>query len=187
MKTKLGGVNAMYPSLTTVVGATVNGKANFITIAHVGIMNHGTPQYISVSLGKVHHTNQGIHEHRTFSVNVPRRGQEVETDYVGLVSGKKTDKSEVFDVFYGTTETAPMIASFPVIMECRLVRVVDFETHDVFIGEIVETHVDEDVLTNGKIDVSKVEPLLFDMGTMKYWGIGEEIAQCWSVGKQMKK
>ena len=50
----IGPVNALYPMPTTLVGTTVNGKPNFLTIAHVGILNHGTPQYLSLSLGKVH-------------------------------------------------------------------------------------------------------------------------------------
>jgi hypothetical protein len=38
MKVKLGAVNCLYPMPTTLVGANVNGKPNYITIAHVGIM-----------------------------------------------------------------------------------------------------------------------------------------------------
>lgn len=184
---QLGPVNAMYPSLTTIVGATVDGKANFLAVAHVGIMNHGTPQYISIGLAKFHHTNKGIHEHKTFSVNVPSRDLVVETDYVGLVTGKKTDKSGLFELFYGETKTAPMITSCPVVMECRLHSVVDFPTHDIFVGEIVETWADENILTNEKIDIAKIDPLLFDMNSVKYWSLGEEVAKCWNIGKELKK
>ncbi len=183
----IGKVNALYPSLTTIVGATVNGKPNFLAIAHVGIMNHGTPQYLSFGISKAHFTNQGIIENKAFSVNIPSRDQVVETDYVGLVTGKNTDKSEVFEIFYGETRTAPMIQSCPVVMECRLDRTIDFETHDVFIGEIVKTYASENVLTKGKIDISKVNPLLFDMNSVKYWSLGEAVTGAWNVGKQMKK
>ncbi len=183
---KIGPVNAMYPSLTTIVGATVNGKPNFLTIAHVGIMNAGTPQYISVGLNKAHYTNQGIYENKTFSVNIPSRKMVVETDYVGIVSGKKTDKSRLFDVFYGITETAPMISKCPVIMECRLHHVVEFPAHDIFIGEIVETYANQSALTDDKIDIRKVDPLLFDMGSKEYWSLGDPVAKAWNVGKQLK-
>ncbi len=64
----IGAVNALYPMPTTLVGATVNGKPNFLTVAHVGILNHGTPQYLSIGLGKGHYSNAGIHENRTFSI-----------------------------------------------------------------------------------------------------------------------
>jgi flavin reductase (DIM6/NTAB) family NADH-FMN oxidoreductase RutF len=187
MKKTLGPVNALYPSLTTIVGAMVDGKPNFLTIAHVGILNHGTPQYISVGLGKVHYTNRGIHENRAFSVNIPGQDLVAEADYVGLVSGKKTDKSGFFDLHYGQTANAPLISACPVAMECVLHDVYDLPTHDVFIGEIKEVHADEAVLTGDAIDMAKLRPLLFEMGTMHYWAIGEPVAKCWNVGKTVKQ
>jgi flavin reductase (DIM6/NTAB) family NADH-FMN oxidoreductase RutF len=183
---QIGPVNALYPSLTVIVGALVQGRPNFITIAHVGIMNHGTPQYISMGMSKVHYTNQGIKETKQFSVCLPSTKHVVETDYVGIVSGKKTDKSTVFEIFYGELDKAPMIQGFPVCMECRLERTVDFPTHDVFVGEIVQTWVDEDVLMDGKIDIKKVDPLLFDMAGPSYWSLGNKVGPCWSIGKSMK-
>ena len=109
MKKKLGGLNVLYPTPTTIVGAMVDGRPNFITIAHVGIVNHATPQLISLSMAKVHYTNEGIKENKAFSVNIPSENLVTETDYVGLVSGKKTDKSGLFEIFYGGLENAPMI------------------------------------------------------------------------------
>lgn len=184
MKKRLGRVNALYPTPTVLVGATVDGKPNFITIAHVGIMTHS---HISLGMGKIHYTNSGIKENKTFSVNIPHEMLVTETDYVGLVTGKKVDKSNLFDLFYGELETAPMIKECHVNMECRLERIVDFPTHDVFVGEIIETYADDSVLTNGRIDVSKIKPLLFDMPMKKYWSLGNSIADCWNIGKNLKK
>jgi len=188
MKRNLGPVNALYPSLTTIVGAVVNGRPNFLAVAHVGIMNHGQPQYVSFGLNKKHHTNRGIAEHGEFSVCIPGEGLVVETDYVGLVSGRNTDKSQVFELFQGELAHAPLILDCPVCMECRLARVVEFATHDVFIGEIIATHADEAVLReDGVIDIAKVRPLLFDMASVKYWSLGTELASCWSAGKALKR
>lgn len=185
---QLGPVNALYPSLTCIVGAHVDGKPNFITIAHVGIMNHGQPQYLSFGLHKGHYTNAGIRENKTFSVCIPSEAQVVETDYVGIVSGKRTDKSGVFEVFYGKTPAAPLITKCPVNMELTLHSVVELGEHDVFIGKIEETWADPAVLTpDNKIDIAKVRPLLFDMASLKYWALGEPVAGCWNVGKQLKK
>jgi flavin reductase (DIM6/NTAB) family NADH-FMN oxidoreductase RutF len=187
MKKKLGGINVLYPTPTVIVGAFVEGKPNFITIAHIGIVNHAKPHLISLSMGKAHYTNAGIRENKEFSVNVPSESLLVETDYVGIVSGKKVDKSGVFDIFYGGLSKAPLIKACPLGMECRLYDTYDTPTHDLFIGEIVETHAEASVLTDGKVDVSKVRPLLFDMSTVKYWSLGSAVAGCWNVGKQMKK
>ncbi len=188
MKTNLGPVNALYPSLTTIVGAVVEGRPNFLAVAHVGIMNHGTPQYLSFGINKAHYTNRAIHEHRQFSVNIPGEDLVVQTDYVGLVSGRNTDKSKVFELFAGELEFAPLIVACPVCMECRLYQVVDFPSHDVFIGEIVATHADPAVLDEaGRIDNARVRPLLFDMASASYWSLGRPLARAWDAGKAMKR
>ena len=187
VKKTLDGINALYPTPTVLVGAVVDGKINFITIAHIGIVNHARPYLISLSSAKVHYTNAGIRENKAFSVNIPSENLVVETDYAGIVSGKKTDKSNLFETFDGQLENAPMISECPVNMECRLYDIYDTPTHDLIIGEIVETYAHESVLTEGKIDLSKLKPLLFDMSSIKYWSVGEVIESCWKVGKQLKK
>lgn len=187
MKKKLDGANVLYPTPTTIVGAVVNGKPNFLTIAHIGIVNHAKPYLISVSLAKGHYTNAGIKENKAFSVNIPSQNLVMETDYVGIVSGKKTDKSGVFEIFYGELGNAPLIKACPLNMECRLYDTYDTPTHDLFIGEIVETYADEAVLSHGKVDITKVKPLLFDMNSIKYWSLGDAVANCWNIGKKLKK
>ncbi len=184
MKVKLGAKNCLYPTPTTIVGANVNGKPTYITIAHVGIMDHDT---ISVSMNKAHYTNSGIKENNTFSVNIPSVEMVRETDYCGIVSGKTTDKSTIFECFYGNLKTAPMIKRCPINMECRLIKTVDFPRHDVFVGEIVETYCDDQVITDGLVDLTKVHPILFAMLNRGYWGIGESIAKAWEIGKEFKK
>jgi flavin reductase (DIM6/NTAB) family NADH-FMN oxidoreductase RutF len=187
MKRKIGNQNVLYPTPVTVVGALVNGKVNFLNIAHVGILNAGAPHLISLGMGKTHFTNDGIRENKTFSVNILSQDRLVEADYVGLVSGAKTDKSAVFDTFFGELKTAPLITNCPLSMECRLYDTYNLKTHDVFIGEIVATYADDDVLTGGKVDLAKVRPLLFDMSSVKYWSLGPAVGSCWNAGKQYKK
>lgn len=182
----IGTVNALYPMPTTLVGAMVNAKANFLAVAHVGIMNHGTPQYLSVGLHKSHHSNVGIHDNRTFSICLPSEGLMVETDYCGIMTGKKTDKAALFDVFYGELKTAPMIRQCLVNMELKLYDVLDFSTHDIFVGELVQTYADESVLSEGSIDIASLKPLLFDMASKTYWSLGKPLGKCWNVGKSLK-
>lgn len=183
---KIGPVNALYPMPTTIVGATVNARPNFLAVAHVGIMNHDTPQYVSIGLNKAHYTNSGIRENGTFSICLPSEDLVVETDYCGIVSGRKTDKADLFDVFYGELQTAPMISQCPVCMECRLDRILDFPRHQIFIGELVQTYVQESVISEGSIDLAKIKPLLFDMNTKKYYALGGSLGDCWGIGKRLK-
>jgi flavin reductase (DIM6/NTAB) family NADH-FMN oxidoreductase RutF len=72
-------------------------------------------------------------------------------------------------------------------MECKLYDTYDTPTHDLFIGEIAETYADESVLSGEKVDLAKVKPLLFDMSSAKYWSLGEAVAGCWNIGKNMKQ
>ncbi|MGQ9721275.1 MAG: flavin reductase family protein [Candidatus Jordarchaeum sp.] len=97
-KREIGAKTFLYPMPTTLVGANVGGKPNFLTIAYCGIVNHNPPA-ISIALSKRHYTNPGIRENKTFSVNIPSVEMVKITDYCGLVSGKNVDKSQLFDVF----------------------------------------------------------------------------------------
>lgn len=184
MKVELGAKNCLYPLPTVLVGALVNGKPNYITIAHVGITEPGA---VSLGMGKHHYTNQGIKENKTFSVNIPSIQQVKETDFCGLNSGKATDKADLFKTFYGKLKTAPMIEQCTVNMECELVKTVDFSSHDLFVGKVVATHCEKSVLTNGAIDLRKVQPILFSMNDKSYWSVGKKIGKAWSIGKDFKQ
>ncbi len=183
MKEKLGDTNALYPLVTAIIGATVDGKPDFATIAHVGIAHL---KGITLGMGKVHLTNDGIKANKAFSVNLPSEDLMAVTDHIGMVSGRQEDKSAHFDIFHGELEAAPMIGQCRVTMECRLIEHMELPTHDLFVGEVVGTYADVDVLTNGLIDIAKLRPLLFDMSSKKYWGLGEPLGKCWSVGKDFK-
>ena len=124
--------NFLYPMLTTLVGANVKGTPNYLTIAHVGIMKYN-PDLLTISLHKVHYTNPGIRENKTFSINIPSTNMVEVTDYCGIVSGKKVKKNELFETFYGRLKTAPMIKECPINMECRLFDTLNFESHDIFV------------------------------------------------------
>ncbi|MFH0803013.1 MAG: flavin reductase family protein [bacterium] len=184
MKKELGAKNCLYPLPTTLVGALVEGKPNFIAIAHVGILSPGT---ISLGINKAHYTNAGILEHKTFSVNFPSLNQIEVTDYCGLVSGRDVNKGRLFDVFYGNLKTAPMARECPLNMGCRLLQTLDFKTHDIFIGEIVETFCDEEALTEDVVDLEKLQPFLFSMHDRSYWTVGEKCGLAWHEGKAMIK
>ena len=183
MKVDMDAKNCLYPMPTTLVGALVNGKPNYLAIAHVGIMDLGS---VSLGMGKAHYTNKGIKENQTFSVNIPSVKMVKEVDYCGLVSGKNEDKSTLFKAFYGKLKSAPMIEECTVNMECELVKTIDFSTHEVFVGRIAGTYCDASVLTGGVLDFEKVQPLLFVMNDRSYWKLGNKFAKAWDIGKTRK-
>jgi flavin reductase (DIM6/NTAB) family NADH-FMN oxidoreductase RutF len=93
MKRILGSRNVLYPLPTVLVGANVDGKPNYTAIAHLGVLDFST---VAVSMGRIHHTNLGIKQNKTFSINIPSVRHVRETDYCGLVSGRDADKGALF-------------------------------------------------------------------------------------------
>ena len=186
-KTAVGPMTLLYPKPALLIGANIDGKPNFMTVAWAGIANQSPPM-LSVAIRRERYTYQGIAKCQTFSVNIPSEDQVTETDYCGLVSGKKNDKVAAcgFTVFYGKLKTAPLIEQCPVNLECRLVKVVDFKTHALCIGQIDEVHVSDDCLTDGKPDVDKVRPLIYSSGLeLAYYGLGARLAPGFQVGKKL--
>ena len=118
-KQKLGPQTLLFPMPAVLVGALVDGKPNFMTAAWCGIAASNPPA-ISVGLQKIRHTLKGVKAHGTFSINVPCTSLAAKVDYCGIYSGKKRDKSKIFEIFYGVLETAPLVQECPVNLECRL-------------------------------------------------------------------
>jgi flavin reductase (DIM6/NTAB) family NADH-FMN oxidoreductase RutF len=185
-KTKLGAGSYLFPMPVVLVGANVNDRPNFLTIAYVGIVSH-TPAMIEIALRKNRFSSAGIKKNQTFSVNTASEALVDATDYCGIYSGEKVDKSQVFEVFYGELQTAPMIAESPLNLECRLAKVLDLGgSHEVFIGEIVEAYSSEEYLSNGRPDLQKIQPIVYDGSSMSYWTLEDKLARAFHVGKDYK-
>ena len=169
---------------TILVGANVQGKANYMTAAWATVACM-TPPMVCVAVNKARYTAQGIEENRTFSLNIPSSRQVVETDHCGLVSGSRESKSGVFRSFYGRLRTAPMAEECPVNIECRLFRSVDCGSHQLTIGEVVEIHASRDCVVDGKPDTEKLDPIVYAQSA--YWHVGKVLAKAFSAGKEYRK
>lgn len=178
------GQNFFIPMPVVLVGTKVAGTDNFMTVGWCTRAN-ANPPMILCGIGNNHFTPKGIRETKTFSVNIPSSDLVVKTDYCGMVSGEKTDKSHVFTVFYGTLGTAPMIRECPVTLECRLVEAVTLPTNTVFIGEIAGAYADERVMKDGKPDFSAIDPLFLTMPDNKYRTLGKPAGDAWNIGKKL--
>lgn len=182
-KTKLGPSTIMFPYPTVLVGAMLNGKPNFMTASWVGIACSNPPA-ISVAIRPERYTYNGVVEHKTFSINVPGSNLAEKTDFCGIYSGRDTDKTKLFNIFYGKLENVPLIKECPLNLECKVIHSVEIGTHTLFIGEIMETHVNEECLTNGKPDIKKIDPIIYATGTRQYHKVGEEIGRAYKIGNK---
>ncbi len=171
------------PMPVALVGANVDGKANFMPAAFVAVVNT-RPPVVACGLSPGHHTCAGIVASRCFSLNLPSADLVEATDWCGLTSGRATDKSRVFDVSPGEVTGAPLVGQCRLSAECRLLQTVPFAVDTVYFGEVVAVYADEAVVTDGEPDWRKLAPLLFTFPDASYWKLGERVAQAWSVGKR---
>lgn len=183
MKKNIGSVLALYPTPAVVVGTMIEGKPAWLLAGHVGIIGHDR---ILVSLHKAHHTNLGVRATGLLSVNMVDEALLPRADYVGITSGAKTDKSQVF-AWHTGNEGTPVIEDSPLVMECEVVDNYETDTFDNFICRIADTSVEEDMLNSeGKVDYNKLKPVLFEMPTYSYLRTGEVIGKCTTLGKKLK-
>jgi flavin reductase (DIM6/NTAB) family NADH-FMN oxidoreductase RutF len=167
------------------VGANVSGKPNYLAIAWF-TMVHPSPPYVLVAMNKAHYTNIGVKENGTFSINIPSADLAERMDYCGLVTGFKTDKSTVFETFYGKLQTAPMIRECACNVECKVVQTVDLPKEELFIGEITAVYCEERFLTEGVPDLRKINPILLLQGQRRYAAVGNDIGPAWEMGNRLK-
>ena len=179
-KKNIGSLLSLYPKPMTVVGAEVKGKVNWLVVGHTGIIGHDR---ILVSMSKSHYTNQGIKASKKLSINLVSREMLPKADYVGSVSGASVDKSEVFDFHWGENGS-PVIDASPLTMECNVVDIYETEGFDNFICSIVNTYAAPEVLdSEGKLDYTKLKPVLFEFPTYTYLATGEVIGKCRNLEK----
>jgi flavin reductase (DIM6/NTAB) family NADH-FMN oxidoreductase RutF len=177
MKKKIANV-PFGPYITVLAGATVDGKPNYAAVGAYGVVSQRPVLYIS--LKNSHHTTAGVAENGFFSVNIPSAGLIDRTDYCGMVSGNKIDKSKVFESFYDEAGKAPMIKECPVNYLCKVIQTIPVFDFTMFLGEIAAVYADEECLDNDRPDALKIKPIvMMDAG---YFDLNERIGSAFKAG-----
>jgi len=177
--------NVMWnPMPVVLVGTQVKGRANFMAVGWSCPVNWEPPM-VALAIGKKHYTATGISSTKTFSVNLPSVALLQKTDYCGIYSGEKVDKSELFEVFYGELKTAPMISQCPLNLECTLVQTVTLSTTFLFIGQVVGMYCEERFLAEGGPDIVKMEPFVLTTPDTCYHSLGQTLGKAWEIGKKL--
>jgi flavin reductase (DIM6/NTAB) family NADH-FMN oxidoreductase RutF len=174
------------PTTQLILGTHLNGVPNFMALAWATRINF-QPPLIAISVNNGHMSHQGVCENQEFSLCMPSSAMVNVTDYVGLVSARTTDKSQLFDIFYGELRNAPLIQECPLNLEMKLYKSVELPTNTIFIGEIVGAWCEEKCLHDGVPDVTKIEPFILTMPDNRYWSLGQNVGNAWKAGKNFKK
>lgn len=197
MKKKLGPQDIFFPVPAALVVSGTFENPNIATIAWVGMVS-STPPTISISLDKRRFSLEAIRDFREFTVNIPSAEYYKETDFCGLVSGRNVDKFEKvgFTPEKSRLVGAPIIKECPFNLECRLSYEMQLGDYIMLLGEIVESHIDEDkVVTQNdpnasnrlSIDMSRINPLIYCATIREYWSMGHKLGNAFQVGKEILK
>jgi flavin reductase (DIM6/NTAB) family NADH-FMN oxidoreductase RutF len=190
MKKRLSAKPWIYPMPAVLVAAEHDGRRGLVTVAWIGIVS-GTPATIGMAVRATRNTLELIEASGEFTVNVPRVGMEAQVDFCGIVSGRDTDKFAAAGLTPAPSSVvaAPIVEECPFNIECRVVGIQEMGEYRLVMGEIVETHADEDILTaDGKgVDVSALDPLAYIPGTREYRGLSAKVADAYDVGVPLKE
>ncbi|MCW4015491.1 MAG: flavin reductase family protein [Candidatus Bathyarchaeota archaeon] len=176
MKITKKSYTALFPCpvvLVTCIDST--GKPNIITLAWAGTVC-SEPPMIGLGVRPTRYSHKLITNSKEFVVNIPATKIIQETDYCGITSGKDIDKFSETKLTPEKADNvkAPLIRECPVNIECVLKKTVSLGTHDLFIGETVQVHINQSILDEkGNIDFTKAAPFTYNQG--EYWSLHKKL------------
>lgn len=136
--------------LTTVDEA---GKPNIITLAWVGVVC-SEPLTISAAIRPPRYSHMLLKECGEAVVNVPSFDLLEQVDKCGMVSGRDEDKFKATGLTAVPAEIVkpPLIAECAINLETKLKSVTSLGTHDLFLLEVVRTHIDNALMDGNRFN-----------------------------------
>jgi len=165
----------LFPVPPVMVTCGTMEKPNVLTIAWTGVINSEPPMtYISVRPGRFSHPI--ISETKEFVINLVNLPLAKACDFCGVKSGRSTDKFKEMNLALEPCDkvNVPQLKDAPVSLECKVTEVKHFDTHDMFIAEIVGVNVDDKyVEEDGRLAVEKAGLVAFAHG--RYYTLGRDL------------
>lgn len=145
---------------------------------------------ITFDLG-AHRTTDNIRLKKAFTVSFATVDDMAESDYFGLVSGNKVPdkvKRAGFTATPSPNVDAPIINEYKLTLECRVIEMDENgEGGARVVGEVVNWSADESILNaEGKVDLAKLKPIIFDSSALIYRAVGDSVGQAWHSGKRFQ-
>lgn len=187
MRKDLGAKTVLYPMPVLILAAyREDGKVDAMNAAWGGVAD---TNQVCICLSSDHATTRSIAARRALTVSFADAAHATEADYLGIVSGNDVpDKFERSGLHAerGTHADAPIIEEFPLTLECELRSMDEISENTVrVIADIVNVSADDRILTDGRIDVAKLDPITYDPVSRCYYRIGEKVGNAFSDGKRL--
>jgi len=178
MKKTLQEYRAVFPTPAALITSVDDrGRPNIATAGESFMMSLH-PLVVAVGFRPATYTNGLIRKTGEFVVNLPSRDILEAVDYCGSTSGRNVDKFKATGLtpLPAKHVRPPLIKECPVNIECRVRGIVTFGSHDVFAGDSLAIHADEDILGgNGLPDISKCPTIAY--ANNKYYVVDTFIAE----------
>ena len=166
----IGATTYLCPIPSVLVGCASpkdHPNPNLITIAWAGIVC-SKPPMLSISIRKSRLSHLLISETGEFTVNLVGSSLCEAMDFCGVKSGRDINKftsQGLTPIIVEPLKIAPAIAEAPVFLSCKVDRVIELGSHDMFIANILQVHVNETYfLENGSIDTEAMNLIAYSHG-----------------------
>lgn len=183
MRKNFGVKTWIYPQPVLMLGTyDENNNPNLMNAAWGGIYDYDK---VEVNLAS-HKTTDNLLINKAFTLSIATKNTLVASDYFGIVSGNDVPdkvKNAGFHHFKSEFVNAPMFEEYPLTIECEMVSLGEDGR---LVGRIVNVSVDENILTNGKIDPQKLEAISFDPANNNYLLVSEIVGHAFVDGKKIK-
>jgi flavin reductase (DIM6/NTAB) family NADH-FMN oxidoreductase RutF len=147
------------------------GKINVFTIGWVSTVCT-KPPVLAVGIRPERLSYDYIKESMECVINLTTRDMVKIVDYCGVRTGKKEDKIKHLDLNLdpGVSISTPSLSISPVALECKVKSITPLGTHDMFLLDITNVKVDEELIDeNGKICFNKADLICYNHG--EYFGL----------------
>lgn len=171
------------------------GKENVFTVGWIGTVCTKPPM-LSISIRPERLSYEYIKETMEFTVNLPSTKMIRAVDYCGVRPGRKFDKIKEmnFTMREGSNVNVSYIDECPVSIECKVKSIIPLGTHDLFIADVVGSHIDKELIDEkGKIHFEEADLITychgeyFKMDTEALGKFGYSVAKNPVVKEKSKK
>lgn len=172
-----GTLTAPLPPALVTVGDGDPAHDNVLTVAWTGILNSEPPRtYVSVRPSR--HSHAVLSRTGEYVLHLTCESLLHATDYAGIYTGAKVNKFEKLGLtrLPSRCVKAPTLAEAPLALECRVFQTVSMGTHDVFMADILNVSVREELLDErGRLMLERAGLLAYVHGA--YFSLGEELGR----------
>lgn len=149
---------------------------NIIPISWAGILENKPDPLVYVSIGNRKYSANIIQETGEFGICIATVDMIKKVDICGHTHGDKVDKFQLVDLTKVDAKNinVSLIKECPILMECVVNNIIEVKFHKIFIGKILETHIDDKyLLDDGEPDIEKMN-ILCNIND-QYWTVGKKL------------